>query len=192
MEEGGGVGGWARLGAGGQCRGPELLCSALLCSALLCSVLLCTAPSCRYVDYQSRAAVPRSHKVSRAGGPPLRPCFLQQICACADLVTARILHRMRILPSLCRASSVRMAQVRSEDRHGQARLGASAGWAAWAGMAVVKGGLMSWQGRRCLLGRPIGLGCPSPAQRVGAGCCKDKGCRAHSGHWPPPSPVPTT
>lgn len=50
------------------------------------------------------------------------------VCVCADLVIARILHRMRILPSLCRASSVRMAQVRSEDRHGQAevRLGARA------------------------------------------------------------------
>lgn len=57
-----------------------------------------------------------------------------------------------------------------------------AGWAGWAGMPVVKGGLMSWQGRRCLLGRPIGLGSPSPAQRVGASCCKDKGCR--STLWP--------
>lgn len=81
---------------------------------------------------------------------------------------------------LCRASSVRMAQVRpgqvrsqEKDRRRQVR----AGWAGWAGMLVVKGGLMSWQGRRCLLGRPIGLGSPSPAQRVGASCCKDKGCR---------------
>ena len=72
---------------------------------------------------------------------------------------------------LCRASSVRMAQVRSKE------------WTdGCAGMSVVKGGLMSWQSRPCLLGRPIGIGSPSTAQRVGASCCKDKGCRAPSGH----------
>lgn len=57
--------------------------------------------------------------------------------------------RMRILPPvLC------VPPPFGWPRSGQV---VRAGWAGWAGMLVVKGGLMSWQGRRCLLGRPIGL-----------------------------------
>lgn len=176
---------------------------ALPCPALPCPVELCTAPSCRYLRRLVNFAelCPEAKKSLGQEAVFSDLVVLQymclrstlSVCVCSRPCRCQDLHRMRILPPsavLPPFGWPRSGQVAGEDRHGQGRLDARAGWAGWAGMPVVKGGLMSWQGRRCLLVRPIGLGRLSPAQRVGASCCKDKGCRAHSGHWAASKPSP--
>lgn len=98
-------------GCEGQCRGQTS-------SALPCPVDLCTAPSCRYVDYQSRAAEVEKSLGQEAVSSDLvvlqYMCLLGfslslYVCVCADLVVARILQKDEDSTALCRASSVRMA-----------------------------------------------------------------------------------
>lgn len=96
--------GWARLGAKGSVE-------ARPCSALPCPVKLCTVRSCRYVDYLSRAAVPRSresHSGRRPSSPTLSAC-VQYVSTCVYSMYARV--EDEDFTVLCRASSVRTAQV---------------------------------------------------------------------------------
>lgn len=60
----------------GQCRGQTS-------SALPCPVELCTAPSCRYVDYQSRAAEVEKSLGQEAVSSDL--VFLQYMCLLSPL-----------------------------------------------------------------------------------------------------------
>lgn len=84
---------------------------ALPCPALPCPVKLCTVRSCRYVDYLSRAAVPRSresHSGRRPSSPTLSAC-VQYVSTCVYSMYARV--EDEDFTVLCRASSVRTAQV---------------------------------------------------------------------------------
>lgn len=149
---------------GGGCGWAKGSLEARPSSAVPCPVELCTAPSCRYVDLSlSRScAQPKSLSGRRPSPPNLSfysTCvYFISLCVCADLVIARIPHRMRILPpsavlppfgwprSPGQVRSGRRGQTRARKtgcEGGLGRLGWDAGGKGWldelAGPAVLVG-----------------------------------------------------